>query len=85
VKRVVHLTTAIFLILMGSLLEYTSNIDFYVVMIGIGIGLAKLIDGITIYWFGYTIKQADPTQVRQIFEYIPFELVYAMADSIKYI
>ena len=39
------LTTAIFLILMGSLLEYSANIDLYILSLCLGVGVSKFING----------------------------------------
>jgi hypothetical protein len=53
----VYLTTAIFLILLGSLLEYSSKADLVVYMIGFLIASVKMMSGVFIFVNG---QEVDP-------------------------
>ena len=41
-EQVTKLVTAIFLIMMGALIEYSNNIDWYVLMTGLFVGFFKI-------------------------------------------
>lgn len=82
VAQVVHLTTAIFLVLIGSLLEYTPRADLYIVVIGVTVSVAKVANGMLFLRGEQFIKKMVDDD---IYRYFPVELFFAISDSIKYI
>ena len=78
----VHLTTAIILILTGSIIEYTEYANKIVFSINCLVSIIHFIYGL-ILLDGQNI-------LTQMFEegayrFIPIELIFALADSIKYL
>jgi len=45
VKQITHLTTSLFLLFVGSFLEYSPRTDFYCLLIASTIVIAKMING----------------------------------------
>lgn len=77
-----YLTTAIFLILLGSLLEYSSKADLVVYLIGFLIAFIKILSGVFIF---INSEEIDVGIYSEINKYIPCELFFAIANSIKYV
>ena len=75
------MTTAIFLLLMGSILEYSRNIDYYVFLVSISVSIFKIIYGI----YMLTDDHFEKTNFADLNNDFPFELFYAICNSIKYI
>ena len=80
--QVVHLTTAIFLILIGSILEYSPHTDKVILTICLITGTIKTIAGLLLTNGNDILSDIFTTQN---YKYFPIELLFAINDSIKYI
>jgi len=59
VAQVIHLTTAIFLVFIGSHLEYSKRSDLYVFFITLTIAIVKLISSFEIMTKSYGLEEKD--------------------------
>ena len=81
IAQVIHLTTAILLILIGSILEYSRNIDFYVLLVSLSISIFKV-------FYGFLLLTNDEFSNKKFMDLndeFPFELFFAIGNSVKYI
>lgn len=76
------MTTGIFLILLGSLLEYSSKADLVVYIIGLSVASLKIINGLYIIINGREVGEGVFDQINKL---LPCELFFAVANSIKYV
>lgn len=76
------MTTGIFLILLGSLLEYSSKADLVVYIIGLSVASVKIINGLYIIINGREVGEGVFDQINKL---LPCELFFAVANSIKYV
>jgi hypothetical protein len=89
---VIHMTTALFLVLIGSHLEYSNRADLYVFLVTLTIAILKLISCFDIMRKSEAMPE-DSDESFLIFKwlwlsqykYIPYEVFFAIQDSIKYI
>lgn len=66
---------------MGSILEYSRKIDFYVFLVSLSISVFKVIYGILLL----TNDQFSRLKFNDLNDDFPFELFFAISNSIKYI
>lgn len=86
VQQVAKVTTAIFIILLGALIEYSDHTDAFVLFLGLFTGFAKLC--LSVYLFTcYTNPEFCDQQEswKEMYKIIPFEIIYAINRSCMYI
>jgi hypothetical protein len=95
------LTTAIFLLLLGSIVEYSPRTDGYILAIIIWVFIGKMNNGYVLYEryaTGATTITAEAAGLTKdshvengmlrwfgIYAWVPWEVFFAVADSIKYV
>ena len=80
--QVMHLTTAVFLIVLGSFLEYTSSADLIILLISAFTAFMKIIFG---FYYKTHSEDLRELKIAELNKDIPFELIFAICDSIKYV
>ena len=91
IAQVIHLTTAFFLLFLGSYLEYSSNNNWIVFMITFTISIIKPVFGLQILMSqGDQSSKYFPSGIATLFQFLdyqqmPMEIFFAISDSIKYV
>ena len=79
----VHLTQAIFLILLGSILEYSPKADLYVFLISTILSVCKILQGF-VYIYSFQNEKDGSDVFLNLNKMVPFEMLFAITNSIKY-
>ena len=80
--QTIHMTTALFLFGLGAFLEYNPWLDWIIFVITATVVVAKGIQG---YEKIANLNEHGIQQKSNIYEYVPFEVVFPICNSIKYV
>lgn len=80
--QTIHMATALFLFALGAFLEYSRWLDWIIFVITCTVILAKSIQG---YEKLRNLDEHGSLQKIHIYDYIPYEIVFPICNSIKYV
>ena len=94
--QVIHLTTALFLIVIGTNIEYSTQSNLIIFWITGSVSVFKIISGVFVFFLTkdkriHTKTVDEGTMILynwgwiSFYRSVPFELFFAMADSVKYV